>query len=107
MFLQNFNYEITYLNGSKNILGDFLSRCLFSEIEDKEPFIYSSEVKIEKIASIHENIIHGSIEATYISLLNENFWKNMFKDKKEVIQNCLVCKKLKKWIYIFKNFEIN
>ncbi|KAG0441881.1 Protein NYNRIN [Dictyocoela muelleri] len=96
MFLQNFNYEITYFKGSKNILCDTLSRCLFSEIKDKEQFIYSSDEKRDKIASIHENIGHGSIEATYISLLNETFWKNMFKDIKEFIQNCLVCKKFKK-----------
>ncbi|KAG0435471.1 Retrovirus-related Pol polyprotein from transposon 17.6 [Dictyocoela muelleri] len=35
MFLQNFSFEITYLKGSKNILGDTLSRCVFSVIEEK------------------------------------------------------------------------
>ena len=102
--LQELDYTVGFLSGSKNVIADSMSRlCLnFIEVPDIETmaalenFKEIAEDKIEPLTQCHNSIIgHGGLDRTLSNLQQLGFdWPYMRQDIKHFILTCPVCQKL-------------
>ncbi|KAG0435558.1 Retrovirus-related Pol polyprotein from transposon 17.6 [Dictyocoela muelleri] len=106
LFLQEFDYKINYIKSKNNILANAASRYAFqlSDIQTKE---YSEEDKKTIIGKAHEDCGHACKKVTYLCLINEYYWKNIFKDVSDHIDNCLTCIQYRTYQPRFQKFRIN
>ena len=102
--LQELDYTVDFLSGSKNVIADTMSRlCLnlislpdSATIAALENFKEIAEDKIEPLTQCHNSIIgHGGTDRTLSNLqqLGHN-WPYMRQDVKHFILTCPVCQKL-------------
>ena len=102
--LQELDYTVDFLSGSKNVIADTMSRSCLNLIElpdidtiaALENFKEIAEDKIEPLTQCHNSIIgHGGTDRTLSNLqqLGHN-WPYMCQDVKHFILTCPVCQKL-------------
>jgi hypothetical protein len=113
MCIQNFNFDIEYLEGRKNIVADGLSRLMENtqkEFNNQNDDIYETDYinslidsniripndKYNKISSVHNSIAgHHGVEQTLQKLIkSNNTWNQMRKDVRHFIRKCPCCQKM-------------
>ncbi|KAG0435056.1 Retrovirus-related Pol polyprotein from transposon, partial [Dictyocoela muelleri] len=70
LFLQEYNYEVNYIEGKNNILADSASRYSFLLLDRPEQE-FSDDEKKSIIGKAHEDSGHSCKEVTYIHLIKK------------------------------------
>lgn len=113
--LQEYDFRVTHIDGSTNVIADFLSRSPANDSENPAPApevqtqttsalaadtkhvqaILSAPTLQETIQGAHNALIgHGGVAATVAKLkATGNIWTGMTADVSKFIQDCPICQK--------------
>ena len=114
MALQELDYDVNYISGSKNELADAMSRLCPNltpiPTENKEmpsssneevvgalhEIIPVSDVQLEKIEMCHNSMVgHGGYQRTILKLINlDEQWLDMEHHIRDFIRECPLCQKM-------------
>jgi transposase InsO family protein len=115
MSIQNFNFDIEYLEGSKNIVADGFSRLIDinnehqvdnTDADDDEDIHFINSLanlhikipndKYNKISAVHNSMAgHHGVEKTINKLVQTHqTWSRMRDDVKRFIKKCACCQKM-------------
>jgi len=85
--LQEYQFKIEYISGSKNIVADSLSRLCATQTIDRR----------KTIAQFHGPIVghHGANKTRSFMMEAGAQWPNMLQDIREYIKGCHICQKMK------------
>lgn len=87
ILLQEYNYELSHIEGQKNTAADHLSRC-YAVQKMKEP---ASENGENYIYEKHKSLLHPGIQTLYYTIRKEADHPNLKKTIIRITKNCHIC----------------
>ncbi|WUR04562.1 endonuclease [Vairimorpha necatrix] len=89
--LQEYNYVIKHIPGTKNVMADALSRIVMISKGVEKDKEMTAEENPEVVLRNHLECGHGGVEATYVLTLRETSWKGTCKDIISIPKGCSTC----------------
>lgn len=114
-FLEDFDFQVDYINGSENVMADVMSRLVPTDIVSSNSPVSSTvtsrvivpDDEIQNIIQEHHEFGHYGITRTRFSILNAGlYFPNMREKIRSFISTCSACLRFKSFSYTTKKGRI-